>query len=90
MKPTDVEEGRVMLDGKTLGKLRKTVSDIKGLEGSLGNLLIQYELAKEDLVNQTKRLIETQRTILEDIKEEYGIVSVNIDTGELTQPEKQQ
>jgi hypothetical protein len=50
---------------------------------SLGELSIQYEFQKADILNQIAIQQQNFNEIEKEIKEEYGDIRVNIETGEI-------
>jgi len=56
---------------------------------SLGELSIQYEFQKADILSQIAVQQQNFNDLEKTIKEEYGDIRINIKTGEIVRPEQQ-
>ena len=56
---------------------------------SLGELSIQYEFQKADILSQIAVQQQNFNELEKTIKEEYGDIRINIKTGEIVRPEQQ-
>lgn len=56
---------------------------------SLGELSIQFEFQKADILSQIAVQQQNFNELEKTIKEEYGDIRINIKTGEIVRPEQQ-
>jgi hypothetical protein len=56
---------------------------------SLGELSIQYEFQKADILSQIAVQQQNFNDLEKTIKDEYGDIRINIKTGEIVRPEQQ-
>lgn len=72
-----------MLDANQLEKLQAFEKFMKAAKEAMGGLQINYEVQKGELLNQVliqqKEIAELEKAI----KEQYGDIRVNIETGEI-------
>lgn len=72
-----------MLDTDQLKKLQAFENFMKAAREAMGSLQINYEVQKGELLNQVlmqqKEIAELEKAI----KEQYGDIRVNIETGEI-------
>jgi hypothetical protein len=72
-----------MLDANQLEKLQAFEKFMKAAREAMGSLQINYEVQKGDILNQVlmqqKEIAELEKVI----KEQYGDIRVNIETGEI-------
>lgn len=76
------------LDAAQLEKLQAFEVFIKAAREALGNLQINYELQKNDILNQVLVRNKENAELEKAIKEEHGDIRVNIETGEIVKQEK--
>lgn len=66
-----------------LTSLQSVQNDLKETSRLLGNLQLEYETKKASLFNAFGELQSRRLKIIEDLKNQYGEVEINIDTGEI-------
>lgn len=74
-----------MLDNNQLEKLQAFENFMKAAREALGGLQINYEAQKADILNQVMSQQKEIAELEKEIKEQYGDIRVNIETGEISQ-----
>lgn len=72
-----------MLDTDQLGKLQAFEIFIKAAKEAMGSLQINYEAQKGEILNQIATQQKEIAELEKAIKEHYGDIRVNIETGEI-------
>lgn len=72
------------IDVYQLKKLQNFDVFMKDASTTLGNLTINYEFQKSDILNQIHGQQQKLAELEKEIKEQYGNIRVNIETGEIT------
>jgi hypothetical protein len=66
-----------------LEQIKSVQSDIHEISRLIGNLQLEYETKKADLFNSLNSIQSKRREIQDQLKEAYGNVDINIQTGEI-------
>jgi uncharacterized protein YeeX (DUF496 family) len=66
-----------------LEQIKSVQSDIHEISRLIGNLQLEYETKKADLFNSLNSIQSKRREIQDQLKETYGNVDINIQTGEI-------
>jgi hypothetical protein len=66
-----------------LEQIKSVQSDIHEISRLIGNLQLEYETKKADLFNSLNSIQLKRREIQDQLKETYGNVDINIQTGEI-------
>lgn len=77
------------ISAEQLKKLQDFNSFMDKARLSLGELSIQYEFQKTDILSQIAVQQQNFNDLEKAIKEEYGDIRINIKTGEIVRPEQQ-
>ncbi|MDX6182585.1 hypothetical protein SGQ44_10725 [Flavobacterium sp. Fl-77] len=77
------------INAEQLKKLQDFNAFIDKARLSLGELSIQYEFQKADILSQIAVQQQNFNELEKVIKEEHGDIRVNIETGEIVKQEKQ-
>lgn len=78
-----------MLDAKQLEKLQAFEVFMKAAREAIGGLQINYEVQKGEILNQIATQQKDIAELEKAIKEQYGDIRVNIETGEIVKQEKE-
>lgn len=78
-----------MLDANQLEKLQAFEKFMKVAREALGGLQINYEAQKGNLLNQISIQQKEVAELEKEIKEVYGDIRINIETGEIIKQEKE-
>jgi len=78
------------IEEKELKKLQEFESFFKGAYEALGQLTTEYEFKKSDVLRQVNEKLIKQDEIKKELAEIYGEnISININTGEISEGEVQ-
>jgi len=77
-----------MLDVERLNKLQDFNAFMDKARMALGELSMQFEFQKADILSQISIQQQKIAELEKEIKEEYGDIQVNIETGEILKQEK--
>ena len=77
-----------MLDASQLEKLQAFDKFMKAAREAMGSLQINYEVQKGDILNQVLMQQKEIAELEKEIKEVYGDIRINIESGEIMQQEK--
>jgi hypothetical protein len=72
-----------------LEKLQEFNQFMVNASTTLGNIQFQYELTKNQVVNEIAQKQETFNEFKKELEEEFGNVEININTGEVTVPKSE-
>jgi hypothetical protein len=73
-----------------LEKLQEFNQFMVNASTTLGNIQFQYELTKNQVVNEIAQKQETFNEFKKELEEEFGNVEININTGEVTVPKSEE
>lgn len=79
----------MQLSEKELKKVQEQLSLATKVKTNLGELEVNYQNEKQKLFSQLSEYQAKLSLLIKDIEEEYGKVSLNIQTGELTPVEEE-
>lgn len=89
MENTEIQnEETKAINAEQLKKLQNFNVFMEKARLSLGELSIQYEFQKADILSQIAVQQQSFNELEKAIKEEYGNVRVNIETGEIVKQEE--
>lgn len=71
-----------------LQKLQEFNQFMVNASTTLGDIQFQYEFRKSQIINDVTKNQETFNEFKKELEEEFGSVEINIQTGEITVPEK--
>lgn len=91
METTEMKTGETKkITAEQLEKLRNFNDFMEKARTALGDLSMQYEFQKADVLSQVAVQQKAVTELEKEIKEEFGEVRVNIETGEIIEPETPQ
>jgi hypothetical protein len=79
----------IAINSEQLKKLQDFNAFMDKARLSLGELSIQYEFQKSDILTQIAVQQQNMSELEKEIKEEHGDIRVNIETGEIVKQEEQ-
>lgn len=78
------------IEEKELKKLQELESFFKSANEALGQLTTEYEFKKSDVLRQVNEKLIKQEDLKKELAEVYGEnISININTGEISEGEAQ-
>lgn len=77
----------IKISESQLEKLQEFNQFMINASTTLGNIQFQYELTKNQVVNEMAQKQETFNEFKKELEEEFGNVEININTGEVITPE---
>lgn len=77
------------ISAEQLEKLRNFNAFMEKARVALGDLSMQYEFQKADILSQTAIQQQAMAELEKEIKDEFGDVRINIETGEIVMAETQ-
>ncbi|MCV9928118.1 hypothetical protein OIU83_10665 [Flavobacterium sp. LS1R49] len=90
MKAVKINKEKVnTINSEQLKRLQDFGTFIDKARMSLGELSIQYEFQKADILNHISDQQQKITELEKEIKEEYGDIQVNIETGEIVKREEE-
>lgn len=88
MENTAIKEEVKTISAEQLKKLQDFNAFMDKARLSLGELSIQFEFQKADILGQIAAQQQKFNELEKTIKEEYGDIRINIKTGEIVRPEQ--
>lgn len=68
-----------------LDRLKIVESFFARANNILGSLVAEFEMKKSDILRQMSEENETRETLKKELSDKYGNVSINLETGEISE-----